>query len=218
MLAEAKLNYLVNGKDNQFICVLAHGAGAPMDSEWMETFAKGLASHDIKVIRFEFPYMQERRLNGKKRPPNRQSELVECFNQVLTDLNEPCVIAGKSMGGRMASILVSDGPLNNVKGVLALGYPFHPQGKPEKLRIDHLPNVSVPMSIVQGTRDKLGDKETVEGLLSKKAIPSDLDFLWLEDGDHDLKPRVKSGFTKDEHMQAAIEHSAEFIKKALSAV
>lgn len=210
--------YLINGEGSK-TCVLAHGAGAPMDSAWMENFAVNLAKQGIKVVRFEFPYMQERRENGKKRPPNRQPELIDSFKQVLHDIEGPWVLAGKSMGGRMASILASelaaqpdDKLSHQLKGVLALGYPFHPQGKPEKLRIDHLPIVNVPMAIVQGDRDKLGDKPLVEGL----GLPTGLQFLWLEDGDHDLKPRVKSGFKHEEHLVRAVDYSAQFIKQCFS--
>ena len=214
-----RLAYLING-EGPMTCILAHGAGAPMDSKWLEDFASNLAVHGIKVVRFEFPYMQERRENGKKRPPNRQPELTASFKQVLDDIEGPWVLAGKSMGGRMASILASESPVElddkkrhkQLKGVLALGYPFHPQGKPEKLRIDHLPCVDVPMAIVQGDRDKLGDRALVESL----NLPSDLQFLWLEDGDHDLKPRVKSGFKHEEHLSRAVDYSAQFIKQCFS--
>ena len=214
-----RLAYLING-EGPVTCILAHGAGAPMDSKWLEDFALNLAMQGIKVVRFEFPYMQERRESGKKRPPNRQPELIECFKQVLDDIDGPWVLAGKSMGGRMASILASELPVGleneklreQLKGVLALGYPFHPQGKPEKLRIDHLPLIDVPMAIVQGDRDKLGDRVLVERL----GLPSDLQFLWLEDGDHDLKPRVKSGFKHEEHLARAVDYSAQFIKQCFS--
>ncbi|MFT5593176.1 MAG: putative alpha/beta-hydrolase family hydrolase [Oceanicoccus sp.] len=201
---------IVDGEQHSVTCVFAHGAGAPMDSEFMQIIAKGLSQIGIRVVRFEFPYMQERRLNGKKRPPNRQPELIECFNQVLELQTGPCVIMGKSMGGRMASLLASESiQAGKVLGVLALGYPFHPQGKPEKLRIDHLPQVNVPMAIVQGTRDKLGSLDEVKQL----PIPKDIEFLWLEDGDHDLKPRVKSGFTHKQHLEQTIQFCADFIKR-----
>ena len=213
--------YLING-NGPYTCVLAHGAGAPMDSQWLENFAQQLALHNIKVVRFEFPYMQERRENGKKRPPNRQPELIESFKRVLHDIDGPWVLAGKSMGGRMASMLASEVNTESsnesalkeqLKGVVALGYPFHPQGKPEKLRIDHLPSVGVPMAIVQGDRDKLGDQSLVESL----SLPSALNFLWLEDGDHDLKPRVKSGFTHQQHIHKAVTFTADFIQQCFTA-
>jgi predicted alpha/beta-hydrolase family hydrolase len=201
---------MVDGEEHTKTCVFAHGAGASMDSEFMQRVTEGLVELGIKVVRFEFPYMQERRLNGKKRPPNRQPELIECFASVLAEQSGPCVLMGKSMGGRMASILASEQNEHpKILGVLALGYPFHPQGKPEKLRIDHLPNLSVPMAIAQGTRDALGNRDEVSLL----PIPSSIEFLWLEDGDHDLKPRVKSGFTHQQHIDQAIEFCADFIKR-----
>ena len=207
------MDVLVDGVKGGGICILAHGAGAPMDSSFMNEYAQGLAEKGVRVIRFEFPYMQERRLNGKKRPPNRQPELIACFNQVISEVDGPCVLAGKSMGGRMASILASlEGVSDNIKGVLALGYPFHPQGKPEKLRTEHFPDLKAPMLIMQGSRDALGSIELVETL----PIPTNIEVHWLEDGNHDLKPRVKSGFTHEQHMRVAIESGAQFIKDCLA--
>lgn len=204
------MDRLIDGKEGLYTCVFAHGAGAPMDSEFMNKFSQGLALLGIKVIRFEFPYMQERRLNGKKRPPNRQPELIACFEQVLSEIDGPYVLLGKSMGGRMASILAAQQPESaNIKAVVAVGYPFHPQGKPEKLRTEHLPQLNVPMAIMQGTRDALGDKELVEGL----KLPTNIEINWLEDGNHDLKPRVKSGFKHEQHIQSAIQSTAAFIKR-----
>lgn len=204
------MSLLIDGKQHEMTCIFAHGAGAPMDSEFMETVAKGLAKKGIKVVRFEFPYMQARRLNGKKRPPNRQPELLAAFTDVLNQQTGPCVLMGKSMGGRMASILASESPdSEKIMGVLALGYPFHPQGKPEKLRIEHLPKVQVPLAIAQGTRDALGNFDEVQAL----ALPESIEWQWLEDGDHDLKPRVKSGLTHQQHIQQTIEFSADFISR-----
>ena len=206
------MGILIDGEGNQYTCILAHGAGAPMDSAFMNQFASGLAEKDIQVMRFEFPYMQERRINGKKRPPNRQPELIECFKEISIKIEGPYVVAGKSMGGRMASILAAQDQVSEqLKGVLAIGYPFHPQGKPEKLRTDHLPAINVPMLIEQGTRDALGGIELVSAL----GLPSGIQIDWLEDGNHDLKPRVKSGYTHEQHIMSAIENSAKFIKRCL---
>lgn len=204
------MNVLIDGNEHTPTCVFAHGAGAPMDSEFMERITSGLVDKGIRVVRFEFPYMQERRSMGKKRPPNRQPELITCFRQVIDEVNGPCALMGKSMGARMASILASQATNDSrILGVLALGYPFHPQGKPEKLRTDHLVDIQVPMMIMQGTRDALGNKELVSSL----TIPSAIRINWLEDGDHDLKPRVKSGLTHDQHIKQAISQCAEFIKQ-----
>lgn len=209
------MNTIIDGDQSECTCVLAHGAGAPMDSEFMTIFARGLAAKGIQVVRFEFPYMQERRLNGKKRPPDRQPVLLARYAELLKTIEGPLVIAGKSMGGRMSSLLVSEGLADNkVKGVLALGYPFHPVGKPEKSRTDHFSSICVPMCIMQGTRDKLGDAAWV----ADAVIPNNIEINWFEDGDHDLKPRVKSGLTHQQHLQSAIDKSAQFIRKCLDSV
>jgi uncharacterized protein len=199
-------NFIRTGPE-QPLLVLAHGAGASMDSPFMDNLAGLLAEQGIGVVRFEFPYMQERRENGKKRPPNKQDVLLDSWREVIEELGNPeaLYIGGKSMGGRMASLIADE---QAVTGLVCLGYPFHPQGKPEKLRTEHLADLQTPTLIVQGTRDKLGSQEEVETY----SLSSAIDVLWLEDGDHDLKPRVKSGFTHEQHLKRTAENIAEFIK------
>lgn len=201
------MQLLKTGPD-QPLLVLAHGAGAPMDSPFMDTMAELLAQQGVGVVRFEFPYMVERRENGKKRPPNKQDVLLDTWREVIAELGgaSQMVIGGKSMGGRMASLIADE---QQVAGLVCLGYPFHPPGKPEKLRTEHLKDLQTPTLIVQGTRDKLGNREDVEDYELSSAI----ELLWLEDGDHDLKPRVKSGFTHDQHLQLAAEKVAEFVRE-----
>ena len=104
----------------------------------------------------------------------------------------------------MASLVADE---LGVKGLVCLGYPFHPQGKPERLRTAHLAELQTPTLIVQGTRDALGNREEVEGYTLSSAIR----LHWLEDGDHDLKPRVKSGFTHDQHLRDCVEEVAAFV-------
>ena len=191
------------------ILVLAHGAGAPMDSSFMNTMTELLVGHGICVVRFEFPYMQERRSNGKRRPPNREAELLGHWRLVMEWLAErfggqSLYIGGKSMGGRMASLLADE---LEVAGLVCLGYPFHPQGKPERLRTAHLADLACSTLIVQGTRDALGSREEVAHYDLSDAIQ----LCWLEDGDHDLKPRVKSGFTHEEHLIGAAAAIARFV-------
>ncbi|EAT13705.1 alpha/beta hydrolase [Bermanella marisrubri] len=198
------MHTLINGPENSPICLFAHGAGAPMDSDFMEAVAQGVGEKGIKVVRFEFPYMQERRETGKKRPPNRQPELLACFKELVDSQQGDVYLMGKSMGGRMASILAAEHSELPIQQVFALGYPFHPLNKPEKLRVDHFPNMSCAMTIYQGQRDKLGDQGLVESLV----LPTNIEVAWLEDGDHDLKPRVKSGYTHDEHIQTVINDIA----------
>lgn len=191
--------------------LLAHGAGAPMDSEFMNVMAEGLSARRIDVWRFEFPYMAERRQSGKKRPPNRQPELLQCWRKAIQEASIaeptlPLLVGGKSLGGRMASLVAND---PGVAGLVCLGYPFHPVSKPEKTRLEPLQAVTVPTLIVQGTRDSLGSQEEV----GSYNLPDELDWLWLEDGDHDFKPRVKSGYRREQHWQTAIEQIAYWIEQ-----
>lgn len=194
------------------VLILAHGAGAPMDSDVMTRLAQGFCQAGITVYRFEFPYMQERRLSGSRRPPNRQPVLIETWRQVLVEVNAvqnlPVFIGGKSMGGRMACILASE---EAVPGVVCFGYPFHPPGKPEKSRLAPLQECHCPVFIAQGTRDKLGSAEDVAGY----SLPASIRLCWLEDGDHDLKPRVRSGFNHEQHLRSAISAAVGFMENLL---
>jgi predicted alpha/beta-hydrolase family hydrolase len=223
------MTFHIDGPDDGPLFLFTHGAGASCHSDFMERVAQGLAKQGICVVRFNFDYMEIRLTTGSRRPPERAPKLIAQFEQKIKALaeqkNRPMVIGGKSMGGRMASLVASLcdehnlGELNNddnnlfaVKGVACLGFPFHPAGKTDKLRIDHFPQVQQKQLIIQGTRDKLGSFEEVESY----QLPKNIVFLWLEDGDHDLKPRVKSGFTHQAHLQKTINYLATFIKETLS--
>lgn len=188
------------------VLILAHGAGAPMDSEFMERIAELLAERNVGVARFEFPYMAQRRTGGSKRPPDRQPVLLDYWRQVLEQFSrdELVFIGGKSMGGRMASLIADE---SDVAGLVCLGYPFHPAKKPEKLRTEHLASLKTSTLIVQGSRDALGNAEEVAGY----ELADTIDLCWLEDGDHDLKPRVRSGFTHDQHLRSAADAIASFM-------
>ncbi|MEJ6080114.1 alpha/beta hydrolase [Vibrio sp. 1-Bac 57] len=205
------MQLIFDGPSNGPLFVFAHGAGAPLTSDFMEKVATGLAKQGIRVARFNFNYMQQRIETGSRRPPERAPHLIKQFMDVIQTLNQPMVIGGKSMGGRMATLLAAQEPaelLQNVKGIACLGYPFHPQGKPEKLRTEHLPAIKQPVAIIQGSRDKLGDKEEVEGY----SLPEHFQWCWLEDGDHDFKPRVKSGLTQQQHIQSSIDFLVAYIR------
>ena len=176
----------------------AHGAGAPMDTPFMSSFAEGLAEAGVRVARFEFAYMAGRRHGGKKRPPDRQPVLLDCWRAVIAALGpERLVIGGKSMGGRMASLVADE---TAVRGLVCLGYPFHPPGKPERLRTEHLTCLRTPSLIVQGTRDPFGTREEVEGYDLSPSIT----IHWAEDGDHGLKPRKASGRSEAQNWDEAI--------------
>ncbi|MFD1218086.1 alpha/beta fold hydrolase [Microbulbifer celer] len=193
--------------------LFAHGAGAPMDSDFMQALAALLVARGVGVVRFEFPYMVERRESGKRRPPNKMDVLLDCFraqvDRVHDELGPKALfVGGKSMGGRVASMLAQEAfEAGRVAGAVCLGYPFHPQGKPEKLRTGHLEHITCPTLIVQGTRDALGNRDEVEGYPLSDAVRCH----WLEDGDHDFKPRRASGFTQSQHWQSAAELAARFM-------
>lgn len=188
--------------------ILAHGAGADMESDFMAAMAEGLVEQGIRVVRFNFPYMQQRKATGKKRPPDRQPKLLDHYRALLDHLGgaEKWFIGGKSMGGRMASLIADE---VQAKGLICLGYPFHPPGKPDNLRTEHLQTLKTPALILQGTRDALGKQEEVVDYPLAKTIQ----VQWLEDGDHSFKPRKKSGHTEQEHWQAAVEAIALFVNE-----
>ena len=201
---------LTNGpKDARVSVALAHGAGAPMDHPFMEAFAEGLAAHGIRVARFEFPYMAARRADGRRRPPDRDPVLRTAWRAVIEKLGrEKLVIGGKSMGGRYASMVAGDLESEGapVLGVACLGYPFHPPGKPERTRTEHLRTLTTPTLILQGERDTLGHREEVERYRLSPAIR----LHWLADGDHGFKPRKASGRTEAQNRDEAIAKLAEF--------
>lgn len=184
--------------------VLAHGAGAAMDSDFMDYFAAGLAQHGLRVARFEFPYMIKRRQDGKRRPPDRAPVLLETYLGIAAELGPGnLIVGGKSMGGRIASMIADEA---GVAGLVCLGYPFHPPGKPEKLRTAHLAELKTPALILQGERDPFGKRDEVAGYMLSKSI----DVEFLPDGDHDLKPRKASGRTREENWTDAIDRIAAF--------
>jgi len=189
--------------------IFAHGAGADKSHEFMDNVTNLLNAQDINVLRFNFSYMDVRLAEGNRRPPDRMPKLLECFETVIKDLDTdlPVFLAGKSMGGRVAATLARDKTLN-VLGVMCLGYPFHPQKKPEKLRLEPLQQTQKPILILQGTRDALGSEEEIFGYeFSEKCH-----CVFFTDGDHNLKPRVKSGFTHNQHLQESVNEMVRFIE------
>lgn len=206
-----KNSFTLSGGENWPLFVLAHGAGAGSDSPFMQAMAEKLEQLGVATARFNFPYMERSKADGKRRPPDKIPSLIKDYSEKLALINRPCVIGGKSMGGRVASLLMAENP-ELAAACVCLGYPFHPAGKPERLRTDHLAAIKKPLLIVQGTRDALGNQQEVTGY----ALPDCIQWLWLDDGDHDLKPRKASGFTHEQHLQAAAERIAAFVKQQLA--
>jgi predicted alpha/beta-hydrolase family hydrolase len=188
--------------------VLAHGAGAAMDSPFMEQIASALADRGLYVVRFEFPYMRERRAGGGRRPPDGAARLRQSWVEVAEQLGgaDRLVIGGKSMGGRIASLVADE---IEARGLVCLGYPFHPPGRPQSLRTAHLETLTTPCLIVQGSRDALGSREEIESYPLSSAI----EVLFLEDGDHSFKPRKSSGFNQEEHIRKAADAVAAFCRR-----
>jgi predicted alpha/beta-hydrolase family hydrolase len=198
--------FLIDGpEDAAATLILAHGAGAPMDSASMTAAAKALAAEGVRVVRFEFGYMAARRHGVRKPPPKAEKGMPEYLEAVaaLGAVRGPLFIGGKSMGGRVASMVADEMFVaGRIAGLVCLGYPFHPPGKPEQLRTAHLEGLKTPALIVQGTRDEFGTRDEVMGY----RLAPGIELLWLDDGDHDLKPRKSvSGFSAAEHLRAMAE-------------
>ena len=191
--------------------VLAHGAGADKDSDFMQQMAAMLAERGIKVIRFNFPYMEKAKLTGKKAPPDRSPKLLDSYRSVIAKLDKtlPLFIGGKSMGGRMATLLLDE---SEARGGVCYGYPFHPPGKPEKLRTEHLENLSTPLLVAQGERDTFGKREEI----IEYNLSDSISVKYLSDGDHSLKPRKASGLTLEQNMQTAADETLSFIESTLN--
>ena len=193
--------------DAPLTVALAHGAGAPMDSPFMDFFARGIASSGCRVVRFEFPYMAARRADGSRRPPDRPDVLLDCWQRMIDRLGpQRLVIGGKSLGGRMASMIADAA---GVRGVFCLGYPFHPPGQAQKVRIAHLQVLNTPALIVQGARDPFG---TPDEVATYRLAPS-ITVHWLEDGDHSFAPRRASGRTERQNWEEALARIGLFLEE-----
>jgi predicted alpha/beta-hydrolase family hydrolase len=192
--------------------LLGHGAGAPMDSASMSAAAGAFAEVGFRVARFEFAYMAARRTGGRKPPPraeNLKSEYIAAVDELSAA--GPLIVGGKSMGGRVASMVADDLFADGrIAGLLCLGYPFHPPGKPAQLRTSHLKVLKTPALICQGTRDEFGARDEVAGY----KLSDQIDILWLEDGDHDLKPRKTiSGFSAADHLKTIASAAKTFAER-----
>ena len=212
----AMTTFLKNGSSTPHATVvLAHGAGAPMDSPFMNAISEALAENGVSTWRFEFAYMAARR-DGQRKPPPRAERLMQPYRDILGEVESdaPVFIGGKSMGGRVASMIAEEAYKDGqIAGLVCLGYPFHPPAKPDALRTAHLGSMTAPMLICQGTRDPFGTEDQVKGYTLSDAIT----LAWLEDGDHDLKPRKASGLSHEQNLEAAARAIAEWMRTRQSA-
>lgn len=214
--------------------VIAHGAGAPADSDYMEQLVVALSDVGISSVRFEFPYMQQRRFDGRKRLPGRQSGLLDSFAQALKrardELPQDCFVmaGGKSMGGRMASLLAqpanisksSDSSFNSnllasnlMDAVVCYGYPFHPPGKLDRWRTEHLAHITCPLLIVQGTRDPFGKPAE---LVIQSAALANCELRWLEGGNHDFQPFARQPETQNDLIRQAAQLTRQFANRIIA--
>ena len=201
------MDFLTDGpKTAKRTYLFAHGAGGAMDTPWMTRVARGLAEQGIRVVRFEFPYMAARRKGGKRGAPDREPVLLDAWREAVQAHGDPKKIAigGKSMGGRMATMVADE---LAVAAVVCFGYPFHPPGQPAKVRTAHLKSLKTPALILQGERDPFGTREDVAGYELSKRIRVE----WLPDGDHSLKPRASSRVTEGENLERAVTLAVKFL-------
>ena len=177
--------------------LFAHGAGGGMNTPFMTAVASGLEARGIEVVRFEFPYMKARR-----RVPDREPVLLQAWRDVVAEHGGGAAVAigGKSMGGRMASMVADE---LGVRALVCFGYPFHPPGQPEKLRTKHLAPLRTPTLIIQGERDPFGTRDDVDGYELSPSIAIE----WLPGADHSYKPREKDNIAR------AIVLAASFIEQ-----
>ncbi|HET6198366.1 MAG TPA: alpha/beta family hydrolase [Acetobacteraceae bacterium] len=186
--------------------LLAHGAGAGMDSRFLADVAAGLAAEGVRTVRFEFPYMQARSA-GLRKPPDPAPRLLQCFRDAAAHWQDgrPLALGGKSLGGRMATMLADE---IGAAAVVVFGYPFHPPDQPTRLRTAHLAELRTPTLILQGERDPFGTRAEVGGYRLSPAVR----IHWLPDGDHSLEPRKASGRTAAANHAEAIAAAAEFLR------
>lgn len=203
--------------DARATLLLAHGAGAPMDSSFMERFTHRAAAAGLAVARFEFGYMARRRTGGRKAPPPKAELLVgeyqTAVQAVLAATTGPVLVGGKSMGGRVAALYCGGASLpRRVAGLICLGYPFNPQNKPDAWRLEPLQNAKRPVLVLQGERDPFGSRAEVEAV----GLPGQVALCWLEDGNHDFGPRGASPASWDGNLDQAAQETAAFAGRILA--
>jgi predicted alpha/beta-hydrolase family hydrolase len=216
--ARAILDQPVEGERERAI-LLAHGAGAPMEHPFMESVATGLATRGFPVLRFEYPYMARAREENRRMPPDRLPALTDAHRRALALLREhtgsrPLLLAGKSMGARISTLLAAgsdeedgQGPLP-CAGLVLFGYPLHPAGKPERLRRDHFPRVTPPTLFFQGTRDALCDLALLESSLADFA--GEVTVHVVEGADHSFHVPRRYGQTDLEVIEVMLDDFASW--------
>ncbi len=194
--------------------ILGHGAGANQLSGFMRMFATGLAARGLDVLTFNFLYTEQ-----KRRLPDSKERLESCYRAVIeAALNHrslkknQLVIGGKSMGGRIASqVAAANG--DNISGLVFLGYPLHPPGRPDKLRAEHLKSIRGPMLFVQGSRDAFGTEKEIRDLIKKLRLPATV--YAIEGGDHSMKVSKSAGIPQQQVYEDAMDQIAHWLSSNL---
>ena len=200
---------VLDGDGAKDVVVLAHGAGAGMSHPFMQSVAEGLAARSVGIVRFNFGYVEA----GKK-APDRQPVLEETFREVAAHVRSELdpvrlFLGGKSMGGRIASHIAAAG--SPCDGLVFLGYPLHPPGRPERIRDAHLYDLEVPMLFVEGTRDPFCPLETLDKVRAKLRAP--VEVAVIDDGDHSFRVRKASGRSSEEALDEVIGRVADWIQR-----
>jgi uncharacterized protein len=214
MIASAELRVgevsglLLRPKDARLLYVLAHGAGAGMRHPFLESISQRLAEQGIATLRYQFPYMERR--SRRPDPPAVAAATVRAAvaeaARIAPDL--PLVAGGKSFGGRMTSTAQSEEPLPGVRGLVFLGFPLHPPGRPDDKRAEHLAHVHVPMLFLQGTRDDFADLKLLRPLVKRLGARATLHLV--EGGDHSFRVPTKSGRSEGDVMAELVAAIADW--------
>jgi uncharacterized protein len=194
--------------------ILGHGAGADQSSDFMTGFATGLSGRGINVVTFNFLYTEQGR-----RVPDANKALEACFRTVIQAVRDKkigrgrLVIGGKSLGGRIASQVAAAGA-PDVEGLVFLGYPLHPPGRADQLRAKHLPDITVPMLFVQGSRDAFGTPDELRPIIKELKAPADL--YVVEGGDHSFKVLKREGVTQEDAYEAGLDRIELWLRQSFS--
>ena len=199
---------LVRPADARFLYVLAHGAGAGMRHPFLEAISQRLAEQGIATLRYQFPYMEQRA--RRPDPPAVAAAAVRAavMEAARAAPGLPLVAGGKSFGGRMTSTAQAGEPLPGVRGLVFLGFPLHPPGRPGNERAEHLAQVQVPMLFLQGTRDDFADLKLLRPLVKRLGTRARLHLV--DGGDHSFKVLKKSGRTEADVMTELVRAIVEW--------
>jgi predicted alpha/beta-hydrolase family hydrolase len=195
--------------------VLAHGAGADMMHPAMTAIANGLVARDIAVLRYQFLYMEKK--TKRPDPPKLAQATVRAAvaqaHRLLPKL--PLFAGGKSFGGRMTSGAQATEPLDGVKGLILLGFPLHPAGRPGRERAEHLANVHIPMLFLSGTRDALAELDHLQPVI--KSLGKRVTLKLLDQADHSFHVPAKSGRKDAEVLKEILDDFAQWVDRVIAA-